>query len=621
MGTPTANKNLIIPTLNGDFGTWGSEINGDISTLDLNLGGSQAVSIAGNTNVIATLAESQYMFTLLTGLLTGNVSYILPPVGGFYVIFNGSTGAHTVTIACAGGGTSIVIPQGTSMSLACDGVNIVSATSAYVVGGAVVTTSNLSTTGSATIGTTLSVGSTLAVAGGVAFNSTLGVVGAATIGGLVTSNGGFISTTPDAGGAQFRAIGGGYGMLLRNDGANAYLLSTPSGAPFGSFNTIRPFSWNLANGAVAIDGGGSGTTHGGPVSVATTLFAAGAISSPSNIIGGGLISTGAASVATSLSVGGAMGIGGGLTVNGPLQINNNVASTLGMFAINFTASSTVTGLQLTSTGNINAAGAIVASGAVITSDLVGTIGTLGGAVFPGSGTINGNLITGADLVASIGTLGGVVFPGGSTINTTGQVQFGANAYVNGDFFVGYTGGGFGTKNGLGAGNSIGYPNIFNVWWDGTSVFIYIDSTPIVIGGVSDARAKQDVVPMADDALGRIKALNPVSYRHKKMGIVEDGEAIFEGLLAQEVRKIIPSAVNGDESKADDILSISANPIIATLIKGLQELAAQVEAQAGQLVLQDVGMTAQNSRLRVQDARLSKLEAMIIKPADDFRVDL
>jgi hypothetical protein len=57
--------------------------------------------------------------------------------------------------------------------------------------------------------------------------------------------------------------------MLRNDASSWYVLLTPSGQPDGGFNGLRPFSINLATGAVSIDGTGAGTTFGGPVSMPT----------------------------------------------------------------------------------------------------------------------------------------------------------------------------------------------------------------------------------------------------------------------------------------------------------------------------------------------------------------
>ena len=73
---------------------------------------------------------------------------------------------------------------------------------------------------------------------------------------IATKNGGLIETAGtvygggeiQCGGGQMRIIGGNYGILLRNDGSNFYILSTDSGSPWGSWNSKRPFRINLANG-------------------------------------------------------------------------------------------------------------------------------------------------------------------------------------------------------------------------------------------------------------------------------------------------------------------------------------------------------------------------------------
>ncbi|WP_257835017.1 phage tail protein [Burkholderia glumae] len=69
-------------------------------------------------------------------------------------------------------------------------------------------------------------------------------------------------------GGQFRAAAKDYGVMLRNDDKSCYLLQTKKGEPYGGYNDLRPFSWNLTDGRVAIDANGSGTTFGGDTSTA-----------------------------------------------------------------------------------------------------------------------------------------------------------------------------------------------------------------------------------------------------------------------------------------------------------------------------------------------------------------
>lgn len=74
---------------------------------------------------------------------------------------------------------------------------------------------------------------------------------------------------------QFRAIGGDYGALLRNDGTNVYLLSTKKGDASGQWNDFRPLTWNLDTGYVTVDAGGRGVTLGGTLNVGSNIQAGG----------------------------------------------------------------------------------------------------------------------------------------------------------------------------------------------------------------------------------------------------------------------------------------------------------------------------------------------------------
>lgn len=73
---------------------------------------------------------------------------------------------------------------------------------------------------------------------------------------IAAKNGGLIETSGtiygggeiQCGGGQMRIIGGDYGILLRNDGSDFYILSTDSGNQWGYWNSKRPFRINLANG-------------------------------------------------------------------------------------------------------------------------------------------------------------------------------------------------------------------------------------------------------------------------------------------------------------------------------------------------------------------------------------
>ncbi|MBU9154212.1 tail fiber domain-containing protein [Burkholderia gladioli] len=106
------------------------------------------------------------------------------------------------------------------------------------------------------------------------FGGALTTVGAITSGGLLTAPN-ILATTIDASGSggQLRAIQGGYGAILRNDGFAVYLMSTDKNNATGSFNALRPFWWNLVSGQVTIAGDGAKTTIGGALTVNGQILA------------------------------------------------------------------------------------------------------------------------------------------------------------------------------------------------------------------------------------------------------------------------------------------------------------------------------------------------------------
>lgn len=98
---------------------------------------------------------------------------------------------------------------------------------------------------------------------------------------------------------------------------------------------------------------------------------------------------------------------------------------------------------------------------------------------------------------------------------------------------------------------------------------------------SDERAKTDITP-ARYGLSEIIALNPIEFTR-----INDGRKREVGFSAQQVRKVIPEAVNPFGAKLPDgtggidtdepSLGIDAMPVIAALVNGMKELAAEIAA--------------------------------------------
>lgn len=126
--TQTPNKGYDLPVVGASFGTWGTLLDTDLTTIDTNLGGLASVSVAGNADITATGGQAQNLVQQLTGALTGNIRYILPQLGGFYIIENLTTGNFTVTVVTAALANGTYAPQGLSTYVYSDGTNINPAT-------------------------------------------------------------------------------------------------------------------------------------------------------------------------------------------------------------------------------------------------------------------------------------------------------------------------------------------------------------------------------------------------------------------------------------------------------------------------------------------------------------
>lgn len=121
----TTNKNLNLPALGST--SWNVPLNENFDFIDASLGGltTKVATGVGTTPVILTAAEYRNLSVAITGTLTANVSYRVPAgIGGQWIVRNGTTGSFTVTFGISGGGTSVVIPQGTTRTVYSDGTNI-----------------------------------------------------------------------------------------------------------------------------------------------------------------------------------------------------------------------------------------------------------------------------------------------------------------------------------------------------------------------------------------------------------------------------------------------------------------------------------------------------------------
>jgi hypothetical protein len=102
-------------------------VNSDWTAIDNSFGGHTNIDVTGVTAGTYALSIAQYQPPLIhwTGPLSGNLIYVLPSgVGGFWCLFNNTTGAFTLSFASAGGQV-IPITQGLGLLAFCDGAGFV----------------------------------------------------------------------------------------------------------------------------------------------------------------------------------------------------------------------------------------------------------------------------------------------------------------------------------------------------------------------------------------------------------------------------------------------------------------------------------------------------------------
>jgi hypothetical protein len=117
------------------------------------------------------------------------------------------------------------------------------------------------------------------------------------------------------------------------------------------------------------------------------------------------------------------------------------------------------------------------------------------------------------------------------------------------------------------------------------------STTGAWSAVSDARLKTDVA-RAEENLAAAMRLRPVSFRWKADGTQD------LGLLAQEVRAVLPGLVTGDEAGGPLTVNYSLLSVVA--IGAIQEQQGRIEA-----------LQRENADLR---ARLDRLERLLERAA-------
>ena len=93
---------------------------------------------------------------------------------------------------------------------------------------------------------------------------------------------------------------------------------------------------------------------------------------------------------------------------------------------------------------------------------------------------------------------------------------------------------------------------------------------------SDGRYKENVSPLAY-GLNEVAALRPVTFNWAN----GQDDGLHYGLIAQEVREVLPEMVSGEES-GEGMLGLNYGELVPVLVKAVQEQQAEIDSQAEQI---------------------------------------
>jgi len=127
MPSYTASLKLIQPATGEYSGAWGTQVNDSLTALvDKAVAGTTSITMtAANytlTNANGVADEAKSMFLVLGGTPGASYQVIVPTASKLYFVTNSTGFAQTVKTS---GGSGISVPNGASVTLRCDGTNVV----------------------------------------------------------------------------------------------------------------------------------------------------------------------------------------------------------------------------------------------------------------------------------------------------------------------------------------------------------------------------------------------------------------------------------------------------------------------------------------------------------------
>lgn len=178
MPSYTASLRLVQPSTGEYSGTWGTQVNNGITALvDASIAGTTSITMTAANYTLTTANgasdESRAMFLVIGGTPGAAREVIVPAVSKLYFVTNNTTGGFAQTVKTSTG-SGISVPNGASMTLRCDGTNVVVAQNYFA---------------------SITLGSALPVASGGTGITAFGTGVATALGQNVTGSGGMVLAT------------------------------------------------------------------------------------------------------------------------------------------------------------------------------------------------------------------------------------------------------------------------------------------------------------------------------------------------------------------------------------------------------------------------------------------
>lgn len=123
--------------------------------------------------------------------------------------------------------------------------------------------------------------------------------------------------------------------------------------------------------------------------------------------------------------------------------------------------------------------------------------------------------------------------------------------------------------------------------------------------VSDIRLKENITPL-DNALAKVSAINGIYFNNKE----EPPENREVGVIAQEVKKVLPEVVSED---SEGFKSVDYSKFTPLLIEAVKELKAENE----RLRVQDEALQRENYKIQIQSHELQKQVKDLFASVEDL----